>query len=79
MTISGSLISLAPFVSHVVIGGTTSFLTTPTTNPETGPIITVNNQPVVANSALQYVVGSQNLVPNGPPITISDTPMTLAP
>ncbi|MCJ1471583.1 hypothetical protein MMC13_000223 [Lambiella insularis] len=43
------------------------------------PTITLGSSTITANSALQYAIGSQTLVPGGPAITHSDTIISLAP
>lgn len=42
-----------------------------------GPVITINGKTYYADSASQYVVGSQTLTPGGPAITIGNVPYAL--
>ncbi|KAG6999235.1 hypothetical protein G7Y79_00036g071910 [Physcia stellaris] len=77
ITVSGTLISLAPSASAVVIGDSTEILSSPSVTA--APVLTINNQPVTANSASEYIIQGQTLIPGGPAITVSGTPISLAP
>ena len=76
ITVSGTPISLAPAATQVVIGSRTIDLT-PTTTPP--PLLTFGSQTFTANSLSDYIVDGQTLVPGAPAITISNTPISLAP
>lgn len=43
------------------------------------PIITLQGNTLTANAASAYILGSQTLAPGGAPITVSGTPISLAP
>ena len=75
--ISGTPVSLAPSESAIVIGGSTKFISSPSVTA--APVLTINNQPVTANSASEYIIQGQTLIPGGPAITVSGTPISLAP
>ncbi len=75
ITISGTPISLAPAATQVVIGSHTINLA-PATTP---PPITFNSQTFTANSLSDYIIDGQTLIPGAPAITISNTPISLAP
>ena len=75
INIEGTPVSLAPSASAVVIAGSTIALPVGVN----GPVITVGDQPVTANSASQYIFGSKTLIPGGPAITVSGTTISLAP
>ena len=75
-------ISLAPSASAIVVNGVTSTLPIGGSNAgdEAGhPVITVGSQTIAVNSASQYVVAGQTLIPGAPPINIQGTPVSLAP
>lgn len=75
ITISGTPISLAPAASQVVIGSNTITLD-PVLPP---PPLTFNSQTITANSASNYIIDNQTLIPGAPALTISHTPISLAP
>ncbi|MCJ1252994.1 hypothetical protein MMC24_000801 [Lignoscripta atroalba] len=75
VTISGTPISLAPLASNIVIGGSTIILS-PTPAPA---VITIGGSTITANAQSDFVIGTQTLKPGGPAITISGTPVSLAP
>ena len=83
--VSGTTYSLAPSASAVVINGVTSALPANNAGQDTAavsggaPAITIGGQSVTANSASQYIVGSQTLAPGRSPIVISGTTYSLAP
>lgn len=81
ITINGHTLSLASSASSIIIDGSTHAISYPpvtTLSPTAAPILTINHQPVTANSASEYVIGSQTLIPGGSAITISGTPVSLA-
>ena len=68
---------------QLIIGTSTSILVGPSTPLPTsilgpGPI-TIGTQTLTPNSASEYLIASQTLVPGGPAITVSGTPVSLAP
>ncbi|TKA68397.1 hypothetical protein B0A49_10641, partial [Cryomyces minteri] len=80
ITISGTPVSLGS--SAVVVGGSSAaipqvpYQPTPTI-PGPAPVLTYDGSAFTANPAPQYVVGGQTLVPGGPAITVSGTPVSL--
>lgn len=76
ITISGTRISLAPSASGIVIGGTTIPLVASATQL---PPLTINGITILPNTASQYLIDSQTLIPGAPAITISGTRISLAP
>lgn len=77
ITISGTPISLDPSTKNVVIGTNTIPLEQPPPLPL--PSFTIGNQLLTADSASHYIINSQTLTPGAPAITISGTPISLAP
>ncbi|CAF9910478.1 MAG: hypothetical protein ALECFALPRED_006607 [Alectoria fallacina] len=75
INIQGTLVSLAPSASAVLVAGSTIALPVGVN----GPVISIGNQPVTANSASQYIFGSKTLIPGGPAITVSGMTISLAP
>ena len=79
ITMDGTVVSLAPSATALVIGGSTEALTPSsvlaTTEP---PLITLGSQILHANAASDYVIGGQTLTP-GHAITVSGTVISLAP
>ena len=72
-----------PSPSNIIIDSstyTTSHLLPKTTlTPNTALVLTLDDQPVTANSASEYIIGSQTLIPGGPAVTLSGTRISLAP
>ncbi|MCJ1270405.1 hypothetical protein MMC22_010302 [Lobaria immixta] len=76
ITVSGMPISLAPSGSNVVIGGSTiPFVATPSTSHP----LTIGAKVIFPNSASEYVIDGQTLVAGSAAITVSGTPISLAP
>lgn len=75
ITVSGTPISLNSAATQVVIGSNTLDLT-PATAP---PLLSFDSQIFTANSASDYIIDGQTLVPGAPALTISNTPISLAP
>ena len=69
VTISGTPISVPMDGNAVVVGGSTVAI--PDTASPTLPVITLGNQVITANSASQFLVGDQTLVPGAPAITVA--------
>lgn len=77
ITVSGTAVSLDPSAAVLVVAG----ITTPV-QPAVQPTlaaISINDTPIMANSASQYIVGSQTLIPGAPAITVSGTRYSIAP
>ena len=75
ITIAGTLVSLAPEASYLVIGSTTINI-----NPVPSPaVLTIGGSTITANSQSDFVIGTQTLIPGAPAITLSGTPISLAP
>lgn len=83
ITHDGHTISLGSSASSIVIDSSTditSHLLTKTTSiPNIAPVLTLDDQPVTAISASEYIVGSQTLIPGGPAVTFGGTRISLAP
>ena len=77
ITVGGTTYPLAPSASAIVLNGQTSSLSL----QQAAQVFSINSQPVTAilTSASAYIIGTQTLVPGGPPITIDNAPMSLAP
>ena len=72
--VGGTTVSLAPGASLAVVGGSTQTLKP---SPVVGSLV-FGGSTYTANSASQFVIGGQTLVPNQQ-ITVSGTPISLAP
>lgn len=86
ITISNTLVSLAPSASALVIGTKTiPFITTPPVSKNNKnaslilPTLTIGDQTITPNAASQYLINNKTLIPGGPEITISNTLVSLAP
>ena len=77
ITISGTRISLDPSAMNLVVG--TSTIPFEEQESLALPSFTVGNQVITGNSASRYLVDGQTLVPGAPAITVSGTPISLAP
>jgi len=82
---STTIVALQTYNSQtqLIIGTSTSIIGPPATPPLTsilvpGPI-TIGTQTITPDSVSRYLVASQTLVPGGPAITVSGTPVSLAP
>ncbi|KAL8690363.1 MAG: hypothetical protein Q9218_004173 [Villophora microphyllina] len=79
ITLSGTVISLAPSATALVIGGSTEALTPSSMLATTvAPLITLGSQVLHANADSAYVIDGQTLTP-GYAITVSGTVISLAP
>ena len=74
INIDGTKVSLAPSASAIVIAGSTIAL-----HSTSAPAFTVGSDTITANSASQYVIDGQTLIPGGPAVTMSGTRISLAP
>jgi hypothetical protein len=81
ISISGMVVSLAPSATAIVLGGSSTMNIVPPSAYQAPqpPVITLAGTTLTANSASQYVVDSQTLLPGGPTITVSGTAVALAP
>lgn len=75
ISISGTQVSLAPSATQAVVGS--SIIPLAGSSPSSPAPIVVNGQTITANSASQYIVGSQTLTPGAPAITVSGTPVSI--
>ena len=78
VTVSGTVISLAPSASFLVIGGSTQLLPTATPAVTVAPEIVVGGTTFTGNSGSSFVIGGQTLAP-GSVITVSGTTISLNP
>ena len=79
ITVSGTPISLAPSASAIVVAGITQALMSfPVPTSPALPLLTIGSSVYIANSASQYIIGSQTLSP-GSAITLSGTSISLTP
>lgn len=77
ITISGTPYSLFPSATALLVGDGSS---TVPLSPRSSPTLTIAGQTLTPNPQQGgYLVNDQNLVPGGPPITISGTPYSLFP
>ena len=77
ITISGTPVSLDASGSQIIIGSSTVQLAPPVT-PMPGLQIGDHTIPYFINSASEVIIaGSKTLSPGGPPVTISNTPISL--
>lgn len=77
ITVNGALYSLAPSATALVSGSSTIPLTSGSSDLPNS--ITIGGSTYTANSASQYIIGSQTLVPGGHPITVSGATYSLSP
>lgn len=71
--VNGAPYSLAPAVAPApIIAGNLGAVT-----PDGNPVLTINGKAYTANSASQYIIGSQTLTPGGPGVTINNVPYSL--
>ena len=78
ITVSGTLISLAPDASLAVAAGVTQALGPASTSPGKLPVLSIGESRYTANSASAFVIGGQTLTQGGG-LTVSGTPISLAP
>ena len=82
VTINSVAYSMDPAASHIVIGGQTKILSAISPNPISQPanvIIAGETVSAAAPGASVFVIGDKTLSLNGPAVTISNTPVSLAP
>lgn len=78
ITVAGSTFPLASSGSALIINGVTNNI--PVLFPAIVPsVISIDNQPITANSASQFIVQDQTLAPGGSPITVAGTTFSLVP
>ncbi|KAL8947277.1 MAG: hypothetical protein Q9222_006425 [Ikaeria aurantiellina] len=79
IAVSGTIISLAPGATDVVIGGTTKMLASQTISLSTGlPVLTIGSTTVTANAKGDYVVSGQTIRPGAHAVTIDGQLVSLA-
>ena len=78
ITVSGTPISLGPDASAIVIESSTIPIL-PSSNINKPPLLTIDGITYTPNSASDYIIASQTLIPGGPPITVSGTQLSLFP
>jgi hypothetical protein len=73
VAVSGITYSLPSSSDYIVIDGTTSTFQAPNPQPSAKDpeVLTLGSDPITANSASAFVIGTQTLLPGGPAITIS--------
>lgn len=87
--VSGTLLSLGPSAAHVVIAGNTFKLASDivmggTTTPPIGsatplPPLAIDGTTIFPNSASEYLINSQTLIPGASAVTISGMRISIAP
>lgn len=75
ITVSGTPVSLPLDATAVVVGGSTFPLPNPATTTPT--VLTIGGNRYTEMSGSSFLIGSQTLIPGGPAITISGTPISL--
>lgn len=88
-TVDGTVVSLAPSASFVVIGGSTQVLPGSSPAPNSPPQLVVGGSTITAQATQDssnnqrpnptFVVSGQTLAPGAPAITVSGTTLSLAP
>lgn len=68
-----------PTITSVVAGNPDANNRSPADTPPVVPVIRLSSHDIPANSALEFELGSQTLVPGGDPIIFSSTTYSLAP
>ena len=76
VTVNDVPYSLAPSAAAIISGSITIPLAS--SPSRTRPPITIDGTTYTANSASEYTIGTQTLIPNGPPITIHSIPYALS-
>ena len=69
ITVSGTPISVPTEGNVVIVGARTVAI--PSTAGPVPPVITLGNQVITANSASQFLLGDQTLIPGAPAITVA--------
>ena len=77
ITVNGALYSLAPSATALVSGSSTIPLTSGSSDLPNA--VTIGGSTYTANSASQYIIGSQTLIPGGPGISVNGVSYSLAP
>lgn len=78
VTVSGTVVSLAPGATTIVVDGKTSQIATAQSQQTIASPITVAGATLTPNSASEYLVASQTLSPGGGAVTVADTIYSLA-
>ena len=76
---SAVLIPTIVVVSDPAAAGSSVIAPQPIPSAVEPPVLTIGGQSFTANSASAYVAGTITLMPGGPAITVSNTPISLAP
>jgi hypothetical protein len=81
VAISGTIYSLPSSPDYIIIDGETSIFQAldPQSSAEDPPVLTLCSDPITANSASVFVIGTQTLSPGGPAITISGNVLSFPP
>lgn len=78
LTVSGTVVSLAPSATALIIGSSTISL--PKNAPGSqGRVITIGNHPLTEDTQGNYLIAGQTLQPGGSSIGIAGTPFSLLP
>ena len=82
VTTNGIVYSLAPSATAIISNGITIPITpvadAPAASPQSG-IFSFQGTPYTADASLRFVIAGQTVAPAGPAITVSGTPIKLAP
>jgi len=71
-TIDGTVYSLAPSGTALIIGASTMVISQPPTSPAAASkLLSIGSNTYTANAFSDFIVGRQTLVPGGPAITVS--------
>lgn len=74
ITVAGTIVSLSPSGRALIINGVTTTLSAPFQAISfPAPVITIDNQPISANSALEFVVQRQTLIVGESSIIVAGT------
>lgn len=82
VTIQGTPVSLAPSAAALVVGPNTEELIEPVAASTVSvvlPVLTLAGSSITANAMSNYIVAGQTLSAGGSAITVSSTPISLAP
>jgi hypothetical protein len=73
VAVFGTTYSLPPSSNYIVVDDATSTFQAldPQSSAKDPPVLTMGSDPVTANSASAFVIGTQTLAPGGPAITIA--------
>jgi hypothetical protein len=77
ITVDGTVISLDPAGTAVVVDGTNTIFLSSFDNNGYPTVITFGSHLITANQAGQFIIGSQTLAPGGSAATVNETVYTL--